>query len=272
MIAARDCLLEDNAFKERLDTARRRDRPEEFKTLLMQIQNLKAFCCDENDKAIIRTLYKQARDILRAVPETSQEKYLPFFDIVEQGAIETLPLAEQYPTERYQRASWKSEEQFGEFLSGNRFDVDTVRGFQTEITQKIRDFFQLLFNDATTLVGPPPCTYNFRAMGSLGREEPCPFSDLELMVLIERDDDETRHYFNTLIRVIELQVISLGETANKHIIFTCIYEKNPSGFHFDDGGNPRKDRSLLATPSGMAQLQRQMDLSDATLAPRLIPF
>ena len=75
------------------------------------------------------------------------------------------------------------------------------------------------------------------------------------MVLIEKDDEATRSYFNTLIRLIELLVVSLGETANKHIVFTCIHDKNPSGFHLDDGGNPAKDPSLLSTPEAMARLQ-----------------
>ena len=102
---------------------------------------------------------------------------------------------------------------------------------------------------------------DLRAMGSFGREEICPYSDLEWMILINdnqnegrinRDNDKINQdkeiydqrisFFKTLASFIELQVVSLGETAATNFpVFTALGTKNSSGFHIDTGGNPTQD-------------------------------
>jgi hypothetical protein len=88
-------------------------------------------------------------------------------------------------------------------------------------------------------------------MGSFGREEPCPFSDLELMILIEKDDEGTTSYFKLLIQCLDLQMRSLGESPGEidklGIVFRCIHQKTPLGFHLDLGH--------AEMPEKMAELQ-----------------
>ena len=147
--------------------------------------------------------------------------------------------------------------------------------FKKKITNKLKDFFRVrLLNDAFAILGEPPCDYDLRAMGSFGREEICPYSDLEWMILIRnnqnkdrinQDDDKINQekeiynqhisFFKTLASFIELQVVSLGETAAANFpVFTSLGAKNSSGFHIDTGGNPAQD-DLIGCPEKMASLQ-----------------
>ena len=171
MNAARAYQLENDRFKERLDIARRKDQPEEFGMLLTQIQNLKPFCCDEEDKIFIKELYKQARDVLTLFPKLHEKHIFHSLQLSSKELSKHSIWHKQYPTERYQAMPHRIQRAIS-FIS-NPF-ADTSENFKSDITQNFREFFQLLFNDAVILIGPPPCTYNFRAMGSLGREEPCP--------------------------------------------------------------------------------------------------
>ena len=145
-----------------------------------------------------------------------------------------------------------------------------------------------MLNDAITILGEPPCDYDLRAMGSAGREEICPYSDLEWMILIGNNQNEDRisqdndninqdkkiydqhiSYFKTLASFIELQVVSLGETAAANLpVFTSLGTKNSSGFHIDTGGNPSKD-DLIGCPEKMASLQKPKNY-DQDYGPRRI--
>ena len=95
-----------------------------------------------------------------------------------------------------------------------------------------------------------------RALGSMGRSEPCPFSDLEFMILIE--NEEHKPYFQKLAQLLEFQVVSLGETnTGTHPVFTCLGSKHTSGFHFDTGANPLSRPDLMETPQKLDALQLQ---------------
>ncbi|WP_194847288.1 putative nucleotidyltransferase substrate binding domain-containing protein [Candidatus Neptunochlamydia vexilliferae] len=109
-----------------------------------------------------------------------------------------------------------------------------------------KHFFQEVF----LILGEPPCQYDFRAMGSMAREEMCPYSDLEWFILIEHKMHTP--YFQRFIELLELLIISLGETTTTGIpVFTSLGLKHPSGFHLDTP--PDNISLLIATPDVMAQ-------------------
>ena len=89
-------------------------------------------------------------------------------------------------------------------------------------------------------------------MGSGGREEICPYSDLEFMILIR--DKTQAPYFKKLVTILEIQIASLGETQRFSFSFTCLEEPNTSGLHIDN--SPTQEERLIQTPDAMAQIQR----------------
>jgi signal-transduction protein with cAMP-binding, CBS, and nucleotidyltransferase domain len=72
------------------------------------------------------------------------------------------------------------------------------------------------------MLGQPPCECAFLALGSLARNEACPYSDLEFAVLIsdisknskDRKDEiaNIKNYFEKLTKLFEIMVLQLGET------------------------------------------------------------
>lgn len=124
-----------------------------------------------------------------------------------------------------------------------------VRSIQKRAFENFKVLFNRLLEDALTILGDAPCLYDIRAMGSVGREEPCPYSDLEFMILIQ----DARHlpYFEKLVDILGLQVAFLAENQEK-TFFVFPSAPNIHGFHFDFLW-PLKD--LIKTPEAMAQYQ-----------------
>ncbi len=153
-------------------------------------------------------------------------------------------LAASKITESYRAAldKWRT------FFSSRQANT---REFQTDVFIGARSFFEVLFRQACYVLGDPPCGFDIRATGPLGREEMCPFSGFGIMILIE--DGRHAPYFNRLAEILELQITSLGETPNLPLAFTCLpFNDNPSGFHLDPRGNPAGEDRLIQTPPAMA--------------------
>lgn len=135
---------------------------------------------------------------------------------------------------------------------------------KNKIFKKFKEFFQFFLNDAFILLGPPPCGYDLRAMGSFGREEPCPYSDLEWFILIK--DENKKNYFEDLAEIIQLQICSLGETVEERFpIFSVLGPEHRSGLHVDSGANPAgiNITNLIGEPQEMARKQAS-NLEDST--------
>jgi hypothetical protein len=78
-------------------------------------------------------------------------------------------------------------------------------------------------------------------MGSMARDEMCPFSDLEFAFVLRETSEAALVYFRTLTRVVELKVINMGESFFP--LFAPIFGETsrdasptPSGFSMDTGG------------------------------------
>ena len=133
-----------------------------------------------------------------------------------------------------------------------------VRDFQKRVINNFKTFFyDHLLSDAFAILGDPPCDCDLRAMGSIGRKEICPYSDLEWMILIS--DDIHIPFFKTLASFIELKIVSLGETVDTDFtVFTALGTKNSSGFHIDNDGNPAQG-DLIGSPEKIANLQKPIN-------------
>ncbi len=73
-----------------------------------------------------------------------------------------------------------------------------------------------MLDNSIALLGTPPCQVGLMLLGSSSREDRLPYSDIELALLYEPlvlgQKGETDHYIASLIALIELQLIHLGES------------------------------------------------------------
>lgn len=120
--------------------------------------------------------------------------------------------------------------------------------------------------DSQKILGPPPVDWACIGMGSMARDEMCPYSDSEFAFLIDQKTDTNLNYFRTLSKLLELKIINLGETALP--LFGKLFgEKSaqasptPSGFSMDSGGNTPLGKpgfyELIDTPEGLSQFQSE---------------
>ena len=260
-----DQIVTSGAFQKRLALARGSGDLSRFQTVLDEITFLKKFRCDSPDHQIILTLYSQAEEVLLELQQRGKEtqQFAPYAQRIFQEQHEPYsPQTTPPAIERYQSALKNFRTSFEQ--KRKNLTLENIRLFQTQLHQEFLSFFQTFLQDAFAILGPPPCAYDLRACGSLAREEFCPYSDIEWMILIE--DIKYTSYFKTLAEIINLQIVSLGETAATNLpVFSALGEKNRSGFHVDTGGNPATD-NLIGTPQTLALLQKPLagqNISDA---------
>ena len=269
-------VINSQRIKEQLDLAKRKGDPEKFQSGLLDIDKLLKFRSLEEDDNTIKKLYRQAAEVFNSIKKASEERFSACGELITKRVLNALPPHEHPITECYLEAFYQFRAFFkNEFKKiSNTSNYEKVRVFQKKVTNKLKVFFRdHLLNNAFAILGDPPCDCDLRAMGSLGREEVCPYSDLEWMILISNNQNEDRinqgsdkinqdkeiyqhiSFFKTLANFIELQVVSLGETAATNFpVFTSLGTKNSSGFHIDTGGNPAQD-DLIGSPEKMANLQ-----------------
>ena len=110
-----------------------------------------------------------------------------------------------------------------------------------DITNTSKALLAKMIKAAMQILGKPPCTYAILGLGSMAREEMSFYSDWEFGILIDKDQPKNRTYFANLARLVELRIMSLGETHHP------IYKRN-----FDDfSPNPR---GVSLDPAGLAPL------------------
>ncbi|WP_194848190.1 DUF294 nucleotidyltransferase-like domain-containing protein [Candidatus Neptunochlamydia vexilliferae] len=243
-------LVETDHYKKWLEQCKGKGDPKTFEKILVEIERLKEYQCHPGGGGYLKTLYTQAQKVLNAVQGDSVERFAPLSDRVIKGLTdETFPQNPIYITERYRTALKAYRERFVSL------GAPTTRALQKKRTQAFITFFEEIFlKDTFAILGAPPCHYDLRAMGSFAREELCPYSDLEWMILIE--DENHRTYFQNLAFLINLQLTSLGETAASHMtLFTALGNKHRSGLHIDSGGDPYTS-GTIHTPKKMAAYQK----------------
>ncbi len=135
-----------------------------------------------------------------------------------------------------------------------------IRKVLKTLTQGFKDLIKSLVMAGQEILGAPPLGWACMGLGSMAREEMCPFSDVEFAFLIEQATPEALNYFRRLTKVLELKIIHMGETA-----FPLFRGNDPSltpnGFCMDIGGNTpygnRDTYELIGTPSQLARFQKK---------------
>ncbi|NGX43092.1 MAG: hypothetical protein K940chlam7_01383, partial [Chlamydiae bacterium] len=257
-------IKDQSTFRDRLDRARREVDPDKFGRVLAEIEILKQYRCDHEDHTFLKGLIEQAGRILANITLKNQEKFKCFSPFVRQKLIEKFDATDiNHTTQGYRNAIQNFRGIFRKEIddfSSELNDFNAVRKSQQIIQDHFLRFFQeKLVEHVFAFIGPPPCAYDLRAMGSIGRGELCPYSDLEWMILIE--DEKHFDYFQKLAQIIKLQIVSLGETAASNLpVFSCLGDKHKSGFHVDSGSDPvDATLELIRTPQAMACKQKAWD-------------
>lgn len=81
------------------------------------------------------------------------------------------------------------------------------------MTQSYKALLRDLFNESVEIIGrSPPTRFAMVGLGSMSRGEICPYSDVEFIFLIEREDEEVRSYFRSIARLMALRIANFGET------------------------------------------------------------
>jgi len=218
-----------------------------FNTLL---DKLFQFYRSEQKKVDLQILYDLATNIL--VGNIREDRFKKFASCSNhlRELWENPPPVQSFSTKKYRGALQTFRESFK--------SAEISKGCALPALQTL---FEGFLEDAFAFLGPAPCGYDFRAMGSWARNEASPYSDLEYFILIEKKTHLT--YFKILSKIIHLQFISLGETPYQGVpTFHALghrveYSRSgPSGFEIDNSSNPAiADSDLIGEPLKMAQLQ-----------------
>lgn len=237
--------------------AGRQDMQEMYRLKDSLSSRFKHLPCKADRDDFLRLLDEQIIALFESIHRNMGEKRLESWGIEEllpddksQKILQhyaPIDIFDRFITTRYKLNLKEFRQSFRE-----RFDNSTedVRGFQKEISAELTDFIRGMLKDAIAILGDPPCHYDVRAMGSLGKEEICPNSDLEWCILVEKSEEIP--YFIKLAKLLELQIIVLGETPDDAIpVFTCLGKRKRSGLHIDNG--PPNSNELIGTPESLAK-------------------
>ena len=135
--------------------------------------------------------------------------------------------------------------------------------------QNMVEFAEKLLKTATFMLKTaPPCSFVAVAIGSLGRGEATPYSDLEYLFLIE--DSSQKEYFKRLAVTSYFVIGSLGETRLQSIdieeLKGWFVDGRPAGFQIDGitkssgnipTGNSNAPDQFIATPDELLSVYEQ---------------
>ena len=110
--------------------------------------------------------------------------------------------------------------------------------------------------------------YAFLGLGSMSFSGMSLYSDLEFVILVEKDTPEVIAYFTKLTQILEMLTIFLGETPPHHFSDDARFQR---GFAFDDKGNTPLGAGQHR--QGQAGIPQSADLNIKTPADmaRMIP-
>ncbi|MBS4164653.1 Uncharacterized protein PRO82_001984 [Candidatus Protochlamydia amoebophila] len=262
-------------FKQSLEQAVGKNDSQQIVQIVTNLETrFASICCLSEKHALIKLFYKQVQAVISHTLNTRG------LERIQASGLDTLketmrPYLKHpsFPTECFITIKYRDElntyrEKFQtlyQTIDLQQFTIEEVRTLQGEVSTHFLSFLHALVEDAIAILGDPPCLYDLRAMGSLAKEEVCPYSDLEWCILIE--EIEYQPYFVKLARLLELQIIALGEDPAQGLpVFTCIGAKHRSGLHIDSGGNPAVVTDLINTPDGLAQMQKMKEYSSTSLS------
>ncbi|MCC6127993.1 MAG: ankyrin repeat domain-containing protein, partial [Chlamydiae bacterium] len=144
----------------------------------------------------------------------------------------------------------------------------SIQEIQGTLTEGCKNLLIALITESIELLGEQPPSYAVFSLGSMARQEMCPYSDVEFGFFIEKNTPENKKYFRKLTKLIELKITNLGETKFPLIrpkriegIMSEGSSLTPSGFSMDIGGLSPLGKTgvfeLIGTPDELAQFQTE---------------
>ncbi len=150
-------------------------------------------------------------------------------------------------------------------------DGEAIASILLENTRKTQAIFIQMLHETLEILGPPPCEYAIKFVGSWERSEMSLCSDIEWFILIEQETSETLAYFRKLSQLIHLKFINLGQTplyiqtqspnpALQKAIKSKALSPTPQGIRIDESyltplGNPEWPFALIGTPATLLKFQ-----------------
>ena len=93
--------------------------------------------------------------------------------------------------------------------------ISKVKSLSSSCNKDMIDFTSTVIEKAVKICGPPPCDFASVGIGSIARGETTPYSDLELLFLVE--DKAHEQYFERLAVTTYFLIGNLGETKLKYM-------------------------------------------------------
>ncbi len=242
-----DHRLKNGAFINQVDHTINLGNTHQFNSLLNELSSWNLFCLSEQDTNILKAIYQQIRDLITDKNPATQNLFSSYVFQIHHIIDNPIPFVASPVTQKYHQALLLYRNQFKQFPSQSHPAETQIFTFQKEVSFQFDTLIQLFIQDAFILLGPPPGFYDIRAMGSCGRNELCLFSDLELFILVK--EEKTVPYYTLLLKLLDLQIRSLGETADLPIAFTSLSKTTQSGLHLDG------EKDFIKTPKSMASIQ-----------------
>ncbi|WP_194847640.1 tetratricopeptide repeat protein [Candidatus Neptunochlamydia vexilliferae] len=143
-----------------------------------------------------------------------------------------------------------------------------VEVIQAYLTKHYKNILCELILDCMKLIRKKvPTKFTIMGLGSMARDEMCPYSDVEFAIILEKQSPEIATYFRQLSRLIELRMTNFGETKwdiirPKRETDGSMREAKsltPGGFSMDIGGLSPLGKpgvyELIGTPQELASYQ-----------------
>jgi len=128
------------------------------------------------------------------------------------------PLQERVLPESFGKPEEILSESRKDFLENQCNPKQSVFKCQENSTIAIQKLLNLFLKNSAALLGEPPCKLGLLLLGSTSRYDRGPYSDLEIALLYEPFEKnsakkhEVAHYIATLIALLEIQIVFLGES------------------------------------------------------------
>jgi hypothetical protein len=241
-----------------------------YRECIQTIQNLEN---EELPSDFIRSLYQKALDSLppHHSPLYSNHDLNRISDELIQKVHHFTPVKVDHPLsslERFWKALHTYREKFANaFEALEKDDLTAIRSFQKGRFEAFRTFFEeILCKSPFFIFEPPPpkpCQglevirtskgkYEICAVGSTGREEITPYSDLELFILTDTPSYKT--HFEKVVSLLEESCSLFCEGSPPSLMGITSEDFTHQGLKFD-----RPNHTCVDSPQEMAQIQKQFE-------------
>lgn len=220
-------------FNEFLSMARGRGGEEEFLKALEYVETVRQFACLPDHLSFIQQLYKQAHLVLLELSPEKRGLYQKSILAIQRGLLASKVDPLSSLTEKLRVSLQDYRKHFRSCFEETPSDPHEVRALQRAMTANFQELLKTSFlTPLTRIMRIRPCAYDLLSMGSVAREEVCPYSDLEWILLVE--DPNERSHFEPFIKLFDLLLRSLRESPMPQE-FSALRSPHKTGLHLDMG-------------------------------------